>query len=137
MNLFVFFILPFATILLSIVLQKILKSPILVAIAFFAIYLIIAFVSFSDTLAEAIIAVLIYSIIAYITASIVRFIKCQNSFISVHNNLCNLNDEPETPPVVQTSDESEINNNVISQNFFPEDNLDIRRNNIRKRICRK
>ena len=43
MNLFIFFALPLATILLAIVLQKILRSPILVAITAFAIYLIIAF----------------------------------------------------------------------------------------------
>ena len=74
MNLFIFFALPFATILLSIVLQKILKSPILVASTFFAIYLIVAFSAFSDTLAEALIAAIIYTIIAYITAYIVMII---------------------------------------------------------------
>ena len=46
MNLFIFFALPLATILLSIVFQKILRSPILVAITFFAIYLIVAFTIF-------------------------------------------------------------------------------------------
>ena len=45
MNLLVFFALPLATILLSIVLQTVLKCPILVGITFFAIYLIIAFYS--------------------------------------------------------------------------------------------
>ena len=74
MNLFIFFALPIATILLSIVLQKILRSPILVAITFFAIYLIVAFAAFSDTLAEALIATIIYTIIAYITANIVMLI---------------------------------------------------------------
>lgn len=74
MNLFIFFALPLATILLAIVFQKILRSPILVAITFFAIYLIVAFVEFSDTLAEAIIAAIIYTIIAYITAYIVIII---------------------------------------------------------------
>lgn len=74
MNLFIFFALPLATILLAIVLQKILRSPILVAITFFAIYLIVAFSAFQDTLAEALIAAIIYSIIAYITAYIVMII---------------------------------------------------------------
>ena len=74
MNLFIFFALPLATILLAIVFQKILRSPILVAITFFAIYLIVAFAAFSDTLAEAIIAAIIYTIIAYITAYIVMII---------------------------------------------------------------
>ena len=87
LTIFVFFVLPLATILLAIVLQKILKSPILVAITFFAIYLIVAFVAFSDTLAEALIAVIIYTIIAYITALIVMIIcKCRRRFCGHNEN---------------------------------------------------
>ena len=84
-TLLLFFALPVATILLAIVLEKILRSPTLVAITFFAIYLIVAFVSFSDTIAEALIAVIIYTIIAYITALIVMIIsRCKSRFC--HNN---------------------------------------------------
>lgn len=72
--LFVFFVLPLVTILLAIVLQKILKSPILVAITFFAIFLIVAFVAFSSNLAAAIIGAIILSIIAFITAIFVQLI---------------------------------------------------------------
>ena len=72
--LFIFFVLPLATILLSIVLQKLLRSPILVGITFFAIYLIVSFVAFSNNLAEALIATIIYTIIAIITAYITRLI---------------------------------------------------------------
>ena len=94
MNLFIFFALPLATILLAIVFQKILRSPILVAITFFAIYLIVAFVAFLDTLAEAIIATIIYTIIAYITAYIVmiicklrrRFCNCRREDADNENN---------------------------------------------------
>ena len=75
MNLLVFFALPLATILLSIVLQTVLKCPILVGITFFAIYLIIAFAAFSGSLAEALIATIIYSIIAFITAWLVNIIN--------------------------------------------------------------
>ena len=74
MNLLIFFALPLATILLAIVLQRILKCPVLVAITFFAIYLIVAFAVFSSNLAEAIIATIIYTIIAFITALIVQLI---------------------------------------------------------------
>lgn len=74
MVLFIFFALPVATILLAIVLQKILRCPILVAITFFAIYLIASFAFFSGSLAEALIATIIYTIIAFITAYIVRLI---------------------------------------------------------------
>ena len=81
MNVFIFFALPLATILLAIVLQKVLRSPVLVAITFFAIYLIIAFVAFQDTLAEAIIATITYTIIAYVTAYIVMLIcRLKNRF---------------------------------------------------------
>ena len=84
MNLFIFFALPVATILLAIVLQKILKCPILVAITFFAIYLIVSFTAFSSSLAEALIATIIYTIIAFITAYIVRLIseRCNKQFIN-------------------------------------------------------
>ena len=87
MDLFIFFALPLATILLAIVFQKILRYPILVAILFFAIYLIVAFSVFADTLAEALIAVIIYTIIAYITAIIVNIIcRCKKRFINTENN---------------------------------------------------
>ena len=104
MNLFIFFALPLATILLAIVFQKILRSPILVAITFFAIYLIVAFAAFSDTLAEALIAAIIYTIIAYITAYIVmlvcrfrrRFCNCRREEAESENNrrcLCGCNND--------------------------------------------
>ena len=94
MNLFIFFALPLATILLAIVLQKILRAPVLVASTFFSIYLIVAFAIFLDTLAEAIIATIIYTIIAYITASIVmiicrlrrRFYHCRREENDNENN---------------------------------------------------
>ena len=79
MNLLIFFALPLATILLAIVFQKVLKCPILVAITFFAIYLIILFALYAagviTNLAEGLIAVIIYTIIAFLTAWIVRLIK--------------------------------------------------------------
>ena len=95
MNLFVFFALPLATILFAIVLQKILRSPILVASTFFAVGLIVSFVAFSDTLAEALIATIIYTIIAYITAIIVMMIcRCKRRFCcNSNNNSMNLQDK--------------------------------------------
>lgn len=64
--LLVFFALPVATIILAIVLQKILKCPLLVGATFFAIYLIVAFViAPSGTL---LIYAILYSILAYVTA---------------------------------------------------------------------
>ena len=79
MNLLIFFALPLATILLSIVFQKVLRCPILVAITFFAIYLIILFALYAagviTNLAEGLIAVIIYTIIAFLTAWLVRLVK--------------------------------------------------------------
>ena len=77
-----FFALPLATIILSIVLQKLLKCPILVAGTFFAIYLVVTYVISSQFLIFAI----VYTIMAYITAVIARLIcnirerlnKCEN-----------------------------------------------------------
>ena len=79
MNLLIFFALPLATILLAIVFQKVLKCQILVAITFFAIYLIILFSLYAagviTNLAEGLIAVIIYTIIAFLTAWIARIIS--------------------------------------------------------------
>ena len=62
-TLLIFFALPIATIILSIVLEKILRCPILTAATFFAIYLIIAFAVFNSS---ALVFVIIYTILAYI-----------------------------------------------------------------------
>ena len=65
MNLLLFFALPLATILLAIVIEKILNCPILVAITFFASYLIAAFALYATgvitNLAGALIAVIVYT----------------------------------------------------------------------------
>jgi len=90
-NLLLFFALPVATILLSIVLQKILNCPILVAITAFAIYLIVTFSAFNETF---LIYAIVYTIIAYITAAVTRFImriiECQNNQNNQSNdsNIC-------------------------------------------------
>ncbi len=69
--LLLFFALPVATIILSVVLLKILKCPCLVAATFFAIYLVLTYaVVGSDFLILAI----VYTILSYITAIIARAI---------------------------------------------------------------
>lgn len=70
-NLLIFFALPIATILLAIVLQKVLKSPILVGITFFAIYLIVTFAAFD---ADFLVVAIALTILAFITAVIVSTI---------------------------------------------------------------
>ena len=69
-TLLLFFALPVATIILAIVLEKILKAPVLTAATFFAIYLIVAFAVFD---ASFLVFVIAYTIIAYVTAVIAEF----------------------------------------------------------------
>ncbi len=71
MDLLLFFALPIATIILAVVFQKILKCPLLVAATFFAIYLILAFTAFDESF---LVNAIIYTILAFIVASIVQFI---------------------------------------------------------------
>lgn len=91
--LLLFFALPVATILLSIVLQKVLCSPILVAITFFAVYLIITFAVFNESF---LVYAIVYTILAYITAAITRFIRnflqCQKDNCCEDDNDDEIND---------------------------------------------
>lgn len=87
-TLLIFFALPIATIILSIVLEKILRCPILTAATFFAIYLIIAFAVFN---ASALVFVIIYTILAYITALIAEFFFSRYRR-ECKNNCCQEND---------------------------------------------
>lgn len=69
--LLIYFVLPIATIIISIALQKILKCPTLVAAIIFAIFLIVTFVINN---LNFLIATIIYTIISFITAALVRVI---------------------------------------------------------------
>lgn len=135
MNLLIFFALPLATVLLAIVFQKVLKSPILVTITFFAIYLIILFALYAagvlSNLAEGLIAVIVYTIIAFVTAWLVRLTKiikerlfnCDNNEgRSSGRNIeregscgCNLNNETENNDLLRISCRC---NNGNSQNLL-------------------
>ena len=139
MNLFIFFALPLATILLAIVLQKILRSPILVASTFFAIYLIVAFAAFSDTLAEALVAAIIYSIIAYITAYIVmiicrlkhRFCNCSRG----ENNNTSSSDLLTVDSTCFANDSNNLNTNAIADTSITTNQIQNRTSNFGNRRC--
>lgn len=73
MDLLLFFAIPVATILLSIVWQKIVRSPFLVAITAFAIFLIFVYSVDSNLLILAV----AYTILAFLAAIITKFI-CEN-----------------------------------------------------------
>ena len=78
-TLLIFFALPIAVIIISAILQKVLKSPLAVAALIFAIFLVVTFAAFDETF---LIATLAYTILALITALVVRL-------------LCNEDDEDE------------------------------------------
>ncbi len=109
--LLIFFALPLATIILAAVLQKLIKSPILVAAIFFAIYLVIAFAIFDATF---LVAAIVYTFLAYVIASIVR-ILCwffQNYNWNCRNRQnecpCRRNQSTTNNGVIALNDESEI-----------------------------
>lgn len=69
--LLIFFALPIAVIIVSVILQKLLKCPILVAGFIFAIFLVVAFVIGDLTY---LIVAIAYTILAYITAFLTMLI---------------------------------------------------------------
>ena len=73
---------PIATIIFAIALQKIFKSPILVAAIIFAIFLIVTFAVFDSTF---LINTIIYTILAFITA----FLVCLICRTNIKNISCN------------------------------------------------
>jgi hypothetical protein len=75
MNLLIYFAFPIATIIISAILQKILKNPIAVAALTFAIFLVVTFAAFDETF---LIATLAYTVISLITAFIVSQINNNN-----------------------------------------------------------
>lgn len=72
-TLLIFFAIPVATIILAVVFQKILQSPLLVAATFFAIFLIVTFAAFDESF---LVFAILYTLLALITAILVRFICC-------------------------------------------------------------
>lgn len=89
-TLLLFFALPIATIILSIVFEKILRNPFLTAAIFFAIYLVLTFI-YNDT--TYLIFTIAYTILAFITAVIAEYFfirKCMmNSISNLPNNTLN------------------------------------------------
>ncbi len=86
MDILIYFAFPIATIIISIILQKIIKNPVLVAAFTFAIFLIVTFTTYDESF---LINTFIYTMLSLITAFIVdRFYINNNS-----NNEENENDE--------------------------------------------
>ncbi len=81
--LLIFFAFPIAVIIISAILQKLLNNPIAVAALIFAIFLVVTFAAFDSTF---LIATFVYTLLALITALIVKFICESNN----NNNICEL-----------------------------------------------
>ncbi|MBR3697273.1 MAG: DUF2651 family protein [Clostridia bacterium] len=74
--LLVFFALPLATIILSGIFETFINCPLKIAGIAFSIYLIVAF-ALGGTI-ELIVATIVYTILAFVTALIVHFIQNNN-----------------------------------------------------------
>lgn len=106
-TLLIFFALPVATVILAIVLQKILKNPLLVAATFFAIYLIVTFAFFD---ASFLVFAILYTILAYITAVLTKMICRLIRMIENRNNgNCRIIERPIT--ISNTSPINSVNSN--------------------------
>lgn len=75
-TLFVFFALPLATIILAGIFETFINCPLKVAGIAFSIYLIVSF-ALGGTI-ELIVATIVYTILAFITALIVKYIQNNN-----------------------------------------------------------
>ena len=135
--LLLFFALPISTILLSIVLQKVLKCPALVAITFFAIFLIVAFAAFNSSF---LIFVILYTILAYITAVLTRLIcniieriRSCNNRENCNNNVCNnittCNNTNENNNTSNNQASFTVTTNQVDPVVFLTNRNNVRRNN--------
>lgn len=116
--LLIFFAIPFVVIVISIALQKILKSPILVAAIIFSIVLLIAIILSNTTL---LVASVFYGILSFIVAFIVcilcRIIRNTNPCRNTLNIAATLN--PDSTQTISSESENEAanaNTNVINDN---------------------
>ena len=112
-NLLIFFAFPIAVIIVSIILQKLLNNPLLVASLIFAVFLIITFAAFDETF---LIATLAYTILSFITAFITKII-CNNQ--ENDNGICNcLNNILSDNASTQNTNNTRNDNNYINYNRY-------------------
>ncbi len=135
-TLLVFFAIPIAVIILSIIFETLIKCPIKVAGIFFSIFLVVAF-ALGGT-AELIVLAIVYTIISFITAYIVSIIcnRCRNNCCSnVRSNCCTterdncfnntnlINTERIlTPPIVRNVYNENVEENNFTNAFNDNDN---------------
>lgn len=111
--LLIFFAIPVAVIIISAILQKILKCPVEVAALIFAIFLIITFAVFDATF---LIATLAYTILAFITAIIVKFICASHNNDNICDLLNNILSRINNGNTVNENETSNCLNNILNSN---------------------
>lgn len=90
MDILFFIIFPIATILIAIVLQKLFKSPLLVAIFVFTIFFILTYTVYTP---EFLLNTIIYTIIAFLAAVIFKLLCCIRKKINCNIfSICNDNE---------------------------------------------
>ena len=105
-TLLLFFAFPIAIIIFSIVLQRLLHSPITVSALIFAVFIVITFTVFDQNF---LIATLAYTILSYITALLVCRLNSNN------NNNTNISNTDTTT--------FNINNNKFENTISDDDNV--------------
>lgn len=122
MGLLLFFAIPVATIILSIVWQRIIKSPLLVAATAFAIFLLIVY----STDPSLLIFAIIYTILSFISASIARFVSEHLGRNGIIRNIQAENIEANSIDAnilnSTTSNANTLNANTLNANNFNIDN---------------
>lgn len=115
MDILTFFALPIATIILAFVLEKIVRVPILTALAFFAVYLVVAFTAFDSSF---LVFAIVYTLLAYIAALIAEYIYTNCRFEGLRCRRCccggNNNNNGNNTANLSDSDVQRIANRVAN-----------------------
>ena len=140
-NLLIFFAIPLATIILSVILQKLIKrNPLFVAAIFFAIFLIITFAVLDETLwLIGLVLTIVYTIISYISALLSKlFCKLKRCF----EHYCNEEreeaaEEESNNNCCKCHENNNQENVVLSANIMPNQNNNGRTGTFRGRYRRR
>lgn len=130
-TLLVFFAIPIAVIILSVILETFIKNPIKVAGIFFAIFLVVAF-ALGGT-AELIVLAIVYTILSFISAYLTSMICCRRRYCPVEreccqaerNNFCNNNVRVAERVIAEPVIRNVYTENIEENNFtnaFNDDN---------------
>lgn len=124
-----FFAIPIATIILSAIFETLINSPVKVAGIFFSIFLVVAFILGGS--AELIVAAIIYTIISFVTAYIVKIITNKNKCnISCERKINNYDEYNFRNNNFNSMPQFRFNNeNFIANSVQDNDNMILNENN--------